>query len=135
VALALLVIPHWNPANREERSIDNPSWEQVEAAIRALNNSDLNDLYLYPRQDSRQTYLCIGGGAGRYVVIGLIEDSACPTLVDPARSVGPGVELRLDGELDLVPNNWVMDLPTTVKAAKAFFEAGNFDCGIDWQMI
>jgi hypothetical protein len=68
--------------------IDQPQWEAIDAAIRALDNASRNDVYLVPHKTDPETYLCIGGGAGRYIVTGSIRNEEFPTVIDPVREIG-----------------------------------------------
>ena len=70
MAIALLQICEWDGAHRNDRRVRDPSIIDVRAAIEALDGRSRNDLYLTAARDSPVPWLCIGGGAGRYVVTG-----------------------------------------------------------------
>ena len=127
-----LTISDWAATGERDTFIEKPSWSQIEGAVRALNNENLNDLYLYPEENNPETYLCVGGGAGRYVLTGSINNNSFPTLVDPIRSPTPTTSLVVGGQPGDYPSNWIMDLSTTLKTTKAFFDAGGFQCGVIW---
>lgn len=131
--IAMLTISDWGSAQERDKMIENPTWPEIESAIRALNNENLNDLYLHPEKNNIETYLCVGGGAGRYVLTGSINNQSFPTLADPERSTTPSVELVVGGQLGDYPTNWVMDLCTTLQTTRAFYDAGGFNCGVSWQ--
>lgn len=133
--LAMLTISDWGAAQERDTLVENPSWSQVENAAHSLNNRNLNDLYLQPEENSAETHLYIGGGAGRYILSGSINNESFPTLVDPARPPSPNVQLVVGGQLGDYPNNWVLDLSTTLQTARAFFDAGSFNCGVTWVSV
>jgi hypothetical protein len=104
----------------------------VEEAIRALNNNNLNDLYLIPQAGSLETFLGVGGGAGRYLVTGSIAGNTFPTLVDSESTDNTVAPLVVGGQLGEYPRNWLISLDAAVAAAHAFYNAGGFDCGVRW---
>ncbi|QBC28191.1 hypothetical protein U737_15530 [Methylomonas sp. LW13] len=131
--IAMLTISDWDSAHERDKMIESPTWSEIESAIRALNNENLNDLYLYPEKNNTETYLCIGGGSGRYVLTGSIKNQSFPTLIDPDRSSMSSTQLVVGGQLGDYPSNWVMDLCTTLQTAKAFYDGSGFKCGVKWQ--
>lgn len=76
--------------------------------------------------------MCIGGGAGRYVVTGSIENQEFPTVVDAARAAEPSELLVVGGQSGQYPGNRVLDLASTLKAARRFYTTGRFDGGVAW---
>jgi len=132
--VAKLTISDWGATGERDTFIEKPSWPQVERAVCALNNENLNDLYLYPEENNAETYLCVGGGAGRYILTGSINNRTFPTLVDPSRS-STTTSLVVGGQPGDYPSNWIADLSTTLKTTKAFFDAGIFECGVTWGSV
>ena len=112
-----------------ETIIENPTWEQTEAAIQALNNADLNDLFLYTNNN---TWLGIGGGAGQYFLSGAIGDDLFLTLVDPDKSPERKILLTVGGQSSDYPENWIHGLPQTIAAARDFYEMGGFSSNFLW---
>jgi len=112
--------------------IENPMWEQVEAAILALNGRNLNDVYLEPDDSQPQTYLCIGGGAGQYIASGSVNGEYFPTLMNYRSPAEPKVKLIVGGQLGDYPGNYIADLESVLFAARCFFESGEFDGPINW---
>lgn len=123
------------------RQIDNPTWDEVEAAIRALDGRDRNDIYLVPRIADPETFLGVGGGGGRYLVTGIIASERFPTVV---KELGRGAK-RHEGERELLvvggqegdyPRRWIIDLETALRAARAFHETGEFGGGeVLWEDV
>lgn len=134
MSVDILTVTNW-AAKDSCQEISLPSWQQIETAISALNCENLNDVYLRPIEANLETYLCIGGGAGKYIVTGAIENQQFPTLVDRARSEAPKIQLVVGGQPGEFPANWVVDLSAALVAAKAFYEHGGFECGINWVAV
>ena len=134
MAIASLTICNWASVPRD-RVIKDPSWNDVESAIRTLDNESRNDLYLTPIDASPDTFLGVGGGAGRYLVHGSEAGERFPTLCDPASTDEHLVPLCVGGQLGEYPVRWIVDLDRALKAVRQFYEAGRFDCGVAWEYV
>ncbi len=60
----------------------------MEEAICALNNNNLNDLYLIPQVGDLEKFLGVGGGAGRYLVTGSQRRTRSTMLGGEGRGAG-----------------------------------------------
>jgi hypothetical protein len=112
--------------------VANPVWGDIEAAIRRLDNQRWNDIYLRPIGAPAETYLAVGGGAGRYVVTGSESGERFPTLENPRGSEHELVALCVGGQLGEYPSRYVVDLDGALAAARCFYDAGGFDHGVSW---
>ena len=131
--LAELRVFEWKGTGRAEQIISRPSLETVVAAVRALDGAGHNDVYLYTRAGCGHPYLCIGGGAGRYLVTGMLPGERFPTLVDPARPELPKQPLRVGGQEGLYPHNWIHPLSVALRAVEQFWSTGEFGgAGLTW---
>ena len=130
-----LTICEWRGGTVTETIIEQPRWEAVESAIRALNNRERNDVYLFPASAGPDTYLCVGGGAGRYVVSGSVGNQEFPTILDPSRATRPPERLTVGGQEGEYHARQVVDLATALTAARAFFESGGFGDSVTWTRI
>jgi hypothetical protein len=135
MSIELLALFEWSASARRDSVVSNPTWQQIGSAIRALNNDNLNDLYLYPSASDSETYLAIGGGAGRYILTGSIKNESFPTLVNSAREPMPYARLVVGGQLGDFPANWVVDLAAALETAKSFVAAGGFLSGTQWTYV
>jgi hypothetical protein len=135
MAISCLLICKWVGVTHHDTEIKNPSWPDVESAVRALNNREFNDVYLYPDESKPETYLCIGGGGGSYVATGSVESEYFPTLVDKKRPAEPELPLVVGGQKGTYPGNWVVDLQCVLMAAKSFYDVGGFISEIDWENV
>lgn len=134
--IALMTICEWTAGSRHDAEVRDPSWDEIARAIRALDGAARNDLYLCPDADDPGTYLCVGGGDGRYVVAGAIAiDSEFPTLVDADRPATPMEVVVVGGQAGRYPANWVVGLDAALAAARAFYDARGFGGGFPWARI
>src|SRR5262249_31512540 len=113
--IELLTVYEWLGPRVARQEYRDPSWELVEDAIRELNGQAWNDLDLCPAAADPETWLCVGGGAGRYIVTGSACGESFPTV---AR--GPSEEGRegvvVGGQVGAYPRHWVVDLDTALRA-------------------
>jgi hypothetical protein len=136
VSVAQLTVSRWEQGNVRNDIVAHPTWEQVEAAVRRLDNAAFSDLYLQPDAANSETYLCVGGGAGRYVLAGVLAGDRFPTLIDPDRPAEPAELIRVGGQEGDYPGNVVHDLDTTLRAVRAFWASGDFDgSGLHWEEL
>jgi hypothetical protein len=130
-----LTICEWHDARVIKTVLEQPRWEVVEQAIRALNNKDRNDLYLTPTPADPGTYLCVGGGGGRYIVAGSVRNAEFPTILDRTRLSGSAVRLTIGGQEGEYPSAQVVDLATALNAARHFYDSGGFSNSEMWARI
>ena len=124
-----LTVNVWIGRGVTREEIARPSWDQVEAAIRALNERERNDIYLTPSACDLETYLSVGGGDGRYLVTGSINNERFPTV-----ATGPRLgsareateELVSGGQMGDYPCRWILDLATALRAIRSFYDTSEF---------
>jgi hypothetical protein len=132
--IALLRLSNWTRGRRSDREVSDPSLADVRDAIDALDGQERNDVYLVATATAPTPYLCVGGGAGRYLVTGVAAEDRFPTLVDPDGSAEPEVLLRVGGQDGAYPGNWIHTLETAMRAAEHFWETGQFGgAGLTWR--
>ncbi len=129
MSIEVLNVCKWVGPHVETVEHLNPSWELVEDAIRDLNGRERNDLYLCPTASDPETYLCVGGGGGRYVVTGSARSESFPTVVSGPGDDGGQELLVVGGQAGYYPRHWVVDLETALRAARSFYESGEFAGG------
>lgn len=125
MTVARMTVCHWRGSRVEKDVVTRPTLEQVFDAVRRLDNAAFNDLYLEP-DSSGDTWLCVGGGAGRYVLSGAESNERFPALVDPARPPEPAEALVIGGQKGSYPGNQVHDLKTALDAVRGFWTTGRF---------
>ena len=124
--LAELIICEWRGTGFSEQVIIRPSLKVVLDAVRKLNGAAFNDIYLHPKPRATHPYLCVGGGAGRYLLAGELPGERFPTLTDPSRSELPKEALVVGGQEGLYPRNQIHPLTVALRAAELFWETGEF---------
>ena len=127
MGIELLTVCEWVGPSMQATELERPQWEVVDEAIRALDNASRNDIYLTPSRADPETYLAIGGGAGRYIVTGSVKNKEFPTVIDPAKGTEPVEIIVVGGQSGRYPANWVLDLDTALRAARAFYATGRFE--------
>jgi hypothetical protein len=132
VPLESLTICEWSDTSRNDEVVSDPAWPRIESAIRQLDNETWNDIYLRPIGEPVETYLAVGGGAGCYVVTGSEAGERFPTLENPNGSESELVPLCVGGQVGEYPSRYVVDLEAALAAARRFYDAGGFDCGVSW---
>ena len=118
---------------------EHPLWDDVIAAIRALDAQELTLLTLAPTPPlgvpEGNHHMCIGGGKDDLCIVYLTEDNMrFWNLVDPAKQASTRRIMILIGgqvgdyrEAQCVPREWA------ILAAKAYFETGTRAAGLHWQ--
>jgi len=126
-----LTICDWQGLNRTDTVVERPSWIVIEAAIRAMNNANLNDVQL--ELDSQENaFLTIGGGSDNYIVSGDLTGKSFPTLTNPKAAENSSIELMVGGQLGEYPAHCVVDLETALDAVRSVAENGSFDSHFFW---
>lgn len=129
MTIVRMTLCQWRGARVESDVVDRPTLEQVLDAVRRLDNRVFNDLYLEPDGSADDTWLCVGGGAGRYLLSGAVSNERFPTLVDPKRQPEPVEALMVGGQEGSYPGNQVHDLKIAVETVRAFWTTGRFEDG------
>lgn len=124
--LAELRIFEWRGTSRAEQFVARPPLKAVLAAVRGLDGAAHNDLYLYPKAGAINPYLCVGGGAGKYLLTGVLPGDRFPTLIDPSRPELPKQALRVGGQEGLYPRNWIHPLAVALRVVESFWNTGEF---------
>ena len=117
----------------ESADILHPTWNQVEDAIRALDEGSRNDLYLTPYASNPETYLAIVDGNGRYLVTGSVDNERFPTATGQVEDDGARELLVVGGQTGDYPRSWILDFDPVLPAVRWFFDTGDFTGGgVTW---
>ncbi|GJD19003.1 hypothetical protein RIVM261_039590 [Rivularia sp. IAM M-261] len=109
--------------------IENPDWNQVESAIRELDGASHT---LVTLGADEETYMSIGGGAGKYIVTVTFDNLNFYTLLDLAKS--NNIEkLVVGGQYGNFPANHCVDILRCLLAARTFALEGKLDELLTWQ--
>jgi hypothetical protein len=128
-----LTVCEWHERRRIDSVLKNPTWPDIESAIRKLDNERFNDIHLQRDEDPEDFWLTVGGGAGRYVITGASPDGF-PTVTDPKRAGLPDELLCVGGQDGYFPARWIHSLDIALTAARSFFETGKFSGPVEWEI-
>jgi hypothetical protein len=128
-----LTVCEWSERRRKDSVLKDPTWSDIEAAIRRLDNKRFNDIYLHRDEDSEDFWLSVGGGSGRYLVTGASPDGF-PTVVDRTRASLPDELLCVGGQHGYFPARWIQPLDVALKAVHIFFDTGEYRGPVEWEI-
>lgn len=114
--------------------IDDPTMDQVESAIRALDGKQKTVVTL--EADDGVPYLAIGGGNnGKYVVSGTEDDLTYLNLIvaDAATTSEGTAHIVAGGQAAAYPARECVDLELVLRAARTFASNGTFDPALTWE--
>jgi hypothetical protein len=132
----LLTAPRWRGAGYTERSKDNPSWEDVEEAVRALDGDERNDVYL---EGPGEAMMVIGGGPHHYVISVDVPDDQVGvkhfSAVNPAARPDETIDVVVGGQLSDWPANLIVDLDVALSAARSYYRDGTLAASTQWERV
>src|SRR5688500_5647648 len=85
----------WQGARRHDDVVEQPDVSAVEAAVRRLDADRVTEVYI---ESDDESYLILGGGAGRYVGFVSRSENEMHNLVTPEGSAEPCIELCAGGQ-------------------------------------
>jgi hypothetical protein len=125
-----LSVEKWVGNRNEDEFIENPDWNQIEAAIRELDGKSKT---LVTLGVDDETYMTIGGGeSGKYIVSVTFDNISFHNLVDLSKSDGTE-KLVVGGQEGIYPAKICVDLLPCLLAARTFAESGKLDQLLSWQ--
>lgn len=119
----------WLNNNNQQELTENPNWHQIEAAIRELDGESKTLVTLGADED---TYMSIGGGAGKYIVTVKLNKFDFYVLVDLSKS-DEIEKLVVGGQEGTYSANNCVELLPCLLAARTFVELGKLDDLLSWQ--
>ena len=120
------------------REIAHPDWEQIEAAIRALDGDARTDVALGTNNENPADtpHMMIGGGnEGRYIVYATYDGRRMFNLLRSAAgadSADEDMRVVAGGQEGIYSAGNVVDLATALVAARAFALDGELAPGLNW---
>jgi hypothetical protein len=123
-------VEKWVGNRNEGELIENPDWNQIEAAICELDGKSKT---LVTLGVDDETYMTIGGGeSGKYVVSVTFDNISFHNLVDLSKS-DKTEKLVIGGQEGIYPAKICVDLLRCLLAARTFAELGKLDSLLVWQ--
>jgi Immunity protein Imm1 len=115
----------------EPRHGENPTWEQIETAIRQLDG-ERRTLVILGVGDP-VPHMAIGGGEdGKYIVYATPDNMSFHTLVNPGAPPGRCM-LTAGGQRGDYDLKICVGLREALLAAKTYAESGQIDAGLTWE--
>ena len=111
-----------------EMKISNPSWEQIETAIQALEGQR-HTLVGLTAGDAGT--LLIGGGNGQYIITALFGNNSHLT-AGKSEADSIDVELTVGGQTGIYSSNKIWPLDIALQAARQFVDTGSLDSNLEW---
>jgi hypothetical protein len=129
-----MVTPRWLPGgSTDETIVHDPSRRQVEQAIRRLDGEEFHGLFLYPGTSDVETFLGIGGGAGRYFV-GISDHAERVGQVLNAKDPSDVCEdIMCGGQVTSIARRFLVDLQTAVTAAMHYLDSADAAATLSWE--
>ena len=111
----------WVGLSSEHKTVENPTWADVEAPIRALDGARRTVVAL---EGEGEKHLCVGGGSlGRYCIYATFDNERFFTLAfgDQPETA---VMLNVGGQEGDYPSNTIGDIATVLVASKRLLRPG-----------
>ena len=120
----------WVGNRNESELIENPSWSQIEAAMRELDGKS-KTLVTLGADD--ETYMSIGGGeGGKYIVTVTFDNLNFHVLIEPSKP-DETEKLVVGGQEGVYPAKMCVDLLRCLLAARTFTETGKLEPLLAWE--
>ena len=119
------------PDDSDATEVKNPSWEQIETAIRRLDGKTCT-LVILGVGDPVPHMAIGGGGDGKYIVYATTDNLSFQTLVNPSAPPGKCM-LVAGGQAGDYALKICVGLQEALLAAKTYAETGEVDSGLTWE--
>ncbi|MEA5598292.1 Imm1 family immunity protein [Rivularia sp. UHCC 0363] len=125
-----LSVEQWIDNFNQDELIEKPTWNQIETAIRELNGKN-KTLVTLGADD--ETYMSIGGGAGKYVVTATFDNFDFYILVNLLKPDDQIEKLVVGAQEGNYSAKMCVDLLPCLLAARTFVESGKLDTLLSWE--
>ena len=125
----ILTRDKWRGNKNDEEVTESPEWDQVEVAIREL---DQRERTLVTIQRSQEHYIAVGGGAGVYVAYVAVDGPTFDRLAE-AEGADGSTTLVVGGQASEYPKDECVSLTTVLLAVRTFVETGLLEPGLRWK--
>lgn len=131
-AKALAATRLGGPVDSDPAELQNPTWLDIEAAIRRLDG-DTCSLVTLGIGPSPVPHMAIGGGeAGKYIVYTTPDNLSFHTLINPQAPPGK-CHLVAGGQRGDYDLKICVSLSEALRAARAYAETGAHDPALTWE--
>jgi len=118
---------NWINSLSNDTEIENPTWEQIEKAIKSLDADQHTMVILTSDTQS----LIIGGGQGQYIITVLFGDDNHVS----ARRKSPidgDIELNIGGQTVFYSKRLVLDFALAIHVVMIFWQKEILDPNLEW---
>jgi hypothetical protein len=120
----------WDGIEQSGTILSNPSWEDVDAAIRKLNGKKFTIVRLQGKDEAHMAI--VGGAHGRYIVYATFNNEEFFNLVSAEKATG-SILFFIGGREQDLPMETVVDVDLVFKAVTTFVECGEFESNLQWK--
>jgi hypothetical protein len=121
-----LTTDNWIDRKANLRTVTNPSWFDVETAIKYLDAKHKTEVLL-----ESDAQISVGGGAGQYFVYIFIADERNLILTDLSKPDG-FVHLIVGGLTGTYPLRNIVDIDLAMRTTKVFYETEQAVSDLTW---
>jgi hypothetical protein len=115
----------------EPEEHENPTWDEVERAVRNLDGRSTNQVILMVEEDH---YLLVGGGENGKVVCEAEVPDGRFMLTDPGQPLDLSVTV-MNGQPADYSAQHVVDVGEALEAARYFHSSGSLSNGLRWEPV
>jgi hypothetical protein len=136
LAIKVLEVTEYPPGGRgyETHSTPNPTWDQVEAAIRALDHHRLPFVFIGLREACRgEDCLSVLGGPNGYAITAADSEGGWVQYFDPNHEGGEIAVWTSDQGFHPREQYVTYDLGLVLRVASYYAERGQLDPSVQWE--
>lgn len=120
-----------DPDDSDATEKKNPTWNDIESAIRRLNGEDCT-LLILGIGDPVPHMGIGGGGGGNYIVYATPDNLTFHNLINPKALKGK-CELKAGGQYGDYDLRQCVSLDSVLRAAKTYAETGQIEATLTWE--
>jgi hypothetical protein len=136
LAIKVLEVTEYAPsgAGCDTHVIPNPTWKQVEAAIRALNHYCLPFIFIGLQDECfGENCLSVLGGPNGYAISAADAEGAWLQYCDPTHTGGEVPVWTSDQGFYPSERNVTYDIDLVLRVARHYAERGELDPSVQWE--
>lgn len=126
-----LLVDNWEGTHNREQSIDDPSWDEIESRIRALDGERYTLILLIGQSES---HMAVGGGPAQYIVYATFDGQHFEQLYTQQlnQQSEPRLYLMVGGQEGDYASEMAVSLKEALLAARAFALDGTLSAALNW---
>ena len=137
MVVAKLLVEEYGEDGRTEESrwLLDPSWEQAENSVKALDRFRRPFVWFYVNRDAADDAVAefeVVGGDGAYVMVGNQPDGSRLVYLDDSRGGEPVAVWTSDQGADVEAKHVCQDLATVLRTLQFFCDHGRLDPRVTW---